>query len=100
MKGMPIETALRIIIDFLNLPNIPADTIFGNIGFYAEVIFLIFATLLIINLILKFFRREEFFTGWTTFLIIIIPASLIIFIIIWLIPQKIEHIWNNIRPHM
>ena len=89
---------LTQIFRLLHLPILSTDNIFGQIGFYTETFFAFVSFLLVINLILKFFRREEVFTGWTTFLLIIVPTALIIFSIIWLIPEKVENAWKTIKP--
>jgi hypothetical protein len=73
---------------------------FGQIGFYTEAFFVIASFLLILNIFLKYPRRDEVFTSWTTFLLIVVPASLIIWAIIWLIPEKVENAWGLIKPHM
>lgn len=88
------------IFQFLHLPVLGSDIMFGQIGFYAEAIFVISAFLLVINLLLKYPRRDEVFTGWTTLLLIVVPASLIFFAIIWLIPEKVDRAWELIKPHM
>ena len=82
------------IFELLHLPIIPADTIFGKIGFYAEAVFVIASFLLILNILLKYPRREEVFTTWTTFLLIVIPTSLVIWAIVWFIPKKVEKAWG------
>lgn len=87
------------IFSVLHLPSIGNTTLFGQIGFYAEVIFIISSFLLIINVLLKYFRREEFFSGWTTFLLIVIPTSLIIIAMIWVMFEKIDSGWEIIKPH-
>jgi len=86
------------LLDILNLPYIPIDDFLGIVGYIAEVIFAITAVLLIINLILKIYKRDDFSTGWTTFLLIVVAVSGIVFLICWLIPEKVEAAWQILRP--
>jgi len=88
------------ILVILHLPILGKDALFGQIGFYAEAVFVVSAFLLIINLLLKYPRRDELFTTWTTFLFILVPASLIFFAIIWLIPEKVDKAWELIKPYI
>ena len=90
---------IRVFV-FLHLPVIPVENIFGKIGFYAEAVFVIASFLLILNILLKYPRREEVFTTWTTFLLIVIPTSLVIWAIVWLVPEKVEKAWGLLKPHM
>lgn len=87
------------IFQILHLPVLGPDVLFGKLGFYVEVVFVVSSFLLLVNLLLKYPRRDELFTSWTTFLLIIVPASLIFFAVIWLIPEKIDKAWEIVKPH-
>ncbi len=95
-----IDDYIANALAFAHLPKIPQDTIFGKVGFYAEALFLLLAIFLIVNILFKIPRREEFFTGWTGFLLIMLPICFIIFLIAWLIPDKVGDFWIDVKPHM